>query len=47
LVGGVGRVKLRSEDGMLIRDTAAGRMPRPAWKWVHGKFSILVPQEAA
>ena len=39
LRGGVGRVKLRSEDGMLVRDTKAGT-PRPAWKWLHGEFKI-------
>jgi len=41
LRGGVGRVKLRSPDGMLIRDTSAGRIPRPLWKWVHGKFTLI------
>jgi len=43
LLGGVGRVKLRSDDGMLVRDTKAGQFPRPAWKWVHGKFDLLIP----
>ena len=40
LLGGVGRVKVRSENGMLIRDPRAGRYPRPAWKWLHGDFVI-------
>ena len=43
LRGGVGRVALRSPDGMMIRDTKAGRFPRPAWKWVHGKFDLAAP----
>lgn len=38
--GGVGRVALRSEDGMMIRDTAAGSFPRPAWEFIHGKFEL-------
>lgn len=46
LRGGVGRVKLRSENGMLIRDTAAGKFPRPAWKWVRGEFALLKDVEA-
>jgi uncharacterized protein len=41
--GGVGRVALRSENGMMIRDTAAGRFPRPAWKWIHGSFELAAP----
>lgn len=40
LRGGVARVKLRGEDGMLVRDPKAGRFPRPAWKWLHGKFTL-------
>jgi hypothetical protein len=39
-LGGVGKVKLRGEDGMLKRDLSAGTFPRPAWKWVHGKFTL-------
>lgn len=38
--GGVGRVKLRDERGMLVRDRRAGEFPRPAWKWLHGDFKI-------
>jgi hypothetical protein len=45
LRGGVGRVKLRSENGMLERDPQAGMFPRPAWKWVHGDFSLVEPAE--
>lgn len=44
LRGGVGRVKLVDERGMLVRDPEAGKFPRPAWRWVHGKFTL---QEAA
>lgn len=38
--GGVGRVALRSEDGMMLRDTSAGPMPAPAWRWAHGEFIL-------
>ncbi len=41
--GGVGRVALRSPNGMRIRDTTAGRFPRPAWKWIHGNFQLIEP----
>lgn len=41
--GGVGRVRLRSPNGMMIRDTRAGSYPRPAWKWLHGRFELLTP----
>lgn len=44
LRGGVGRVAMRSENGMMIRDTNAGRFPRPAWKWIHGKFLLTTPR---
>jgi hypothetical protein len=40
LRGGVARVKLRSDDGMLVRDKQAGKFPRPAWEWRHGKFTL-------
>jgi hypothetical protein len=43
LRGGVGRVALRSPDGMMVRDTKAGRFPRPAWRWLHGKFELTSP----
>lgn len=39
--GGVGRVVVRSADGMMKRDTSAGSFPRPAWKWLHGDFTLL------
>lgn len=38
--GGVGRVVLRSENGMMVRDTEAGSFPRPAWEFIHGKFEF-------
>lgn len=41
LRGGVGRVKLKDERGMLVRDKDAGKMPRAAWKWVHGNFTLI------
>ena len=43
LRGSVGRVAMRSPNGMMVRDTKAGRFPRPAWKWVHGKFELAAP----
>jgi len=42
LRGGVGRVKLRSPDGMLERDRNAAPSPAPAWKWVHGRFNLYI-----
>lgn len=44
LRGNVGRAKLHSEDGMQIRDPNAGKFPRPATKWVHGLFKLVVPK---
>lgn len=38
--GGVGRVAIRSPDGMLVRDRSAGKFPRPAWAFIHGKFEL-------
>ena len=43
LLGGVGRVALRSPDGMMMRDTRAGTFPRPAWRWLHGRFDLVAP----
>ena len=43
LRGNVGRVALRSPDGMMMRDTQAGKFPRPAWKWVRGNFELFAP----
>ena len=43
MLGGVGRVALRSPDGMMIRDTRAGTFPRPAWRWIHGSFDLVAP----
>jgi hypothetical protein len=40
LRGGVARVKLHSDDGMLVRDKKGGKFPRPAWEWRHGKFIL-------
>lgn len=37
--GGVGRVALRSPDGMMVRNSDAP-FPRPAWKFIHGKFDL-------
>jgi hypothetical protein len=38
--GRVGRVRLRDDEGILVRDTTGGVFPRPQWKWVHGDFKI-------
>ena len=38
--GKVGRIKLRTSDGMMVRDPAGGRWPRAAWRWVHGDFTL-------
>jgi hypothetical protein len=46
LRGGVGRIKLRSENGMLVRNTDAGTFPMPAFKWMHGKFTLTETQVA-
>ena len=47
LRGGVGRVALRSPDGMMMRDTRAGSFPRPAWGWIRGKFELIAPETRA
>lgn len=39
--GGVGRVVIRREDGMMLRDREAGRYPMPAWEFVHGDFKLI------
>lgn len=40
--GGVGRVKVRSADGVLKRDVTSGQFPlRPESEWWHGKFELL------
>jgi hypothetical protein len=44
--GGVGRVVVRSPNGMMVRDTSAGRFPRPAWKWIHGRFDLTTVEAA-
>lgn len=44
--GGVGRVRLRDERGMMVRDRAAGQFPRPAWKWIHGQFQLASSSQA-
>ena len=41
LRGGIGRVAMRSENGMMMRDTRAGKFPRPAWKWIRGSFQLV------
>jgi hypothetical protein len=40
--GGVGRVKLRTEDGILKRDATSAQFPlRCESEWWHGKFELL------
>jgi len=46
-LGKVAKIKLRSDTGMLVRDTAAGKFPRPAWKWMHGEFGLVIPEKVA
>lgn len=41
--GGCGRVAIRSPNGMMVRDTTAGKFPRPAYRWVHGSFELTAP----
>lgn len=38
--GGVARIKVRGDDGILTRDRSAGMMPRAETKWHHGKFTL-------
>lgn len=38
--GGVGRVRLRDEEGLLVRDTTGGVFPRAQYAWRHGKYEI-------
>ena len=38
--GRVARVRLRDDEGILVRDPTGGVFPRPQWKWVHGDFEI-------
>jgi uncharacterized protein len=45
LRGGVGRVKIRGSEGMMTRNREAGTFPAPAWQWVHGKFTLEIPQK--
>lgn len=40
--GGCGRVRLRDDNGMMVRDPEGGQYPRAATKWVHGNF-VLEP----
>jgi hypothetical protein len=42
--GGVGRVAMRSPNGMMVRDTRAGLYPRPAWRWIRGNFELVSPE---
>lgn len=44
LRGGVGRVAMRSPNGMMLRDTRAGTFPRPAYKWIRGNFVLQIPE---
>lgn len=38
--GGVGKLRLRDDQGRMVRDPAAGSFPRPAWRWMHGNFTL-------
>ena len=39
--GHVARLKLRDDEGIVVRDTTGGVFPRPQWKWMHGKFEVM------
>lgn len=38
--GGVGRMRVRDEEGIMVRDTTGGMFPRAQWRWEHGKFEV-------
>jgi hypothetical protein len=38
--GNVGRMRVRGDDGIIVRDRAAGKAPRAQWAWQHGKFEV-------
>jgi hypothetical protein len=40
LRGGVARIKLRTEDGIMVRDPHAGAFPMPDFQWVHGAYTL-------
>ena len=39
--GKVGRIKLHTPDGMMVRDPEGGQWPRAASRWVHGTFTLV------
>lgn len=39
--GGVGRLAMKDERGMMVRDRDAAIPPRPLYKWVHGRFDLV------
>jgi hypothetical protein len=47
LRGGVGLVAMRGHDGIMIRDTKAGSFPRPAYKFIHGRFDLTTTMWSA
>lgn len=44
--GGVARIKLRDQDGRMVRDPKAGAFPTPDFQWLHGKFQLVEPKAA-
>lgn len=38
--GHVGRIRVKDEEGILVRDTTGGVFPRAQWRWQHGKFEV-------
>jgi len=42
--GGVGKLYMRTPDGMLIRDREAGAYPEAKWKFLHGQFELFDPK---
>jgi hypothetical protein len=38
--GGVGRLRVKDSEGILVRDPTGGVFPRGQWEWKHGKFEV-------
>jgi hypothetical protein len=38
--GNVGRVRVKDNKGICVRDLRAGAFPKPEWEWQHGKFEV-------
>jgi hypothetical protein len=38
--GHVARVRVRGDDGIMVRDPSVGVLPGVQWEWMHGKFEV-------